>query len=690
MPTVVTIYGADLGATSFGALGSTLPTGQSLTRQKVNGWGFPAGQAAWFSAFANGTLLIADQPQFDDPTRPTARTMGVTAFKPNDASPATSSFRTIVLPTSGGTTGPKTSEVAINGGAPAGADVEDLQVLANGEVAYLSASPYNGWDIGTDGVYPTYGTVKLNPATNEWGPGTIARTGLDLKNGNPFIGAQACPQVDTFVGSFSNCLGPAEMALLPSGNLVVSQYFPPAGQSAQLLVLGQDGVVHSLLAIPPIRDPEPHAASCASDPYLRIRPREVEADPTSAAGDDRFTVIYDVWHCGSTSFAADSPFIIQELSYNASTFAIAPRSNPIAPGRDATGDPLSSERAHYDAAGNLWIATMLSPRFDDTARSLNGAGLVVFAKTGSTRRLATACPFTAWSSWGAICTPDFPTYNAFGQSQQPALSEAAQLGQPAHLVEDPANNLVVLTTLQGNVLPVVRGGTGAGLTFSPRPILDLGLAALATNKPPAPAGSPYPYAYAVSKGAVDPAKHELYVPVQGIWNPPSGGTAPTTPLVLPQYVYRVDLAKVLSPPVPVLASSGTGTTRVQAEDFTGQTGSYSVFRTNDANAGTFDVGLAATSTLSFTLSVPTAGSFRLQYRVANGNPASAPAVIELRNSSGTLLRSVTVAGTGNWLSYATTPSSAIVNLPSGTRTYRVSLTSSSASANLNWFSLQRV
>ena len=117
-----------------------------------------------------------------------------------------------------------------------------------------------------------------------------ADTADSIRASSP-LGRSACP-----VGSdpqsqpVAECQGLTEVAQLPgSGDLVVTQYFdqPSSGHaSGGLLILDPTGNILAHYTYPNL--PGPNGTS------LSVHPREVEADPTRHAGDERFAVVFDV------------------------------------------------------------------------------------------------------------------------------------------------------------------------------------------------------------------------------------------------------------------------------------------------------------------------------------------------------------------------------------------------------------
>ncbi|HKT02846.1 MAG TPA: hypothetical protein VJT31_25220 [Rugosimonospora sp.] len=543
----VTLIGA---AGTFGGLQGTgvTPTGQTFGVHAVRGWGFEPGQAAWFTiANADGSLLISNQPQKDNPVDPSARSMAVSAYYP-----ATDTFANVKI--SSATSAGDLGVTALNKGA----DIEDLQVLPNGDVAFDSASPWNGWDASQYGTFPTYGTLHQNGGVwSQVASVPPKRTGLGIQATNPVLGPQACPTASGNGIPYSSCHGPSEMALLPtSQDVVVGQYFATnqhgfIGTSGQLMVLKPDGTLLASYVYPDVPDIsldplfQPRGYGCApGDANLLVSPREVESDPTSAPDDDRFAVVFDTWHCPDplTGKRQSAPFMIQEFSYKASTRTITPVSKAVYPGKrqnlEGANDVMSTEHARYDAQGNLWLATMF------TNNPLAGAGVYVYPKT-PLGRAVTANPACAWDQTAPVATQWFVQC-----SPLTALADAASYGTPTDIVEDPKTHAMLLVTNGNNTVYVVAvqpSGAGTGMSFAAKPALDLGIGVLQKAKAPAPAPVGTAYQVVAQKGAVDyqpGVRHFLYLPIQGVLLLESE-PIPANPVTIPQYLMRIDLDQLM-------------------------------------------------------------------------------------------------------------------------------------------------
>jgi hypothetical protein len=128
-------------------------------------------------------------------------------------------------------------------------------------------------------------------------------------------------------------------------------------------------------------------------------------------------------------------------------------------------------------------------------------------------------------------------------------------------------------------------------------------------------------------------------------------------------------------PPPTTAQAIPG--KVEAESFSAQSG-IQTEATADTGGG-LNVGYFDTNDyLDYSVSVQTAGSYKVDFRVAS---AVGNATLQLRNSAGNVLGSINVGNTGGWQTWQTI--STTVALPAGTQTLRV-FAAASTGCNLNW------
>jgi hypothetical protein len=500
----VTLFGS---AGSFGQLqaASRVPTGQTLATNPVPGWGFQPGQSAYFAAVGpDGSVFVANEPQTDNQLAPTAVGMTTAIFDP-----AARTFRNVAIPTSAnGTTAtdPGTNPPDVVGGA----DVSDLQPMTvNGvtRIAFLSDVPYHGWNVN-DGFYPTFGYFKKSGGTWAFDPAS-AKTAQDIQRSGSAGLSGACRTLrNSSAQSFTDCRGTAEMAVLPrSQNLVITQYFEdPARHQASggLMVIDPSGRLLAWYAYPNISRPD--------GATLSVHPREVETDPTSLPGDERFAVVFDVF----SATGQIQPFTLQEFSFRAGQ--VTPVSAPILSGDNSGASAVGFETVHYDYEGNLWAAQARNG-------TLTGGSLALYRKINGARRTTTACgtrPDWSQTQWSLRCPPD------------QEFARAASLGVARSLTEDPNTHAILLATLSGDVLAIVS--TGEAGSYAVKPVIDLGLDQLVDRSR---------YWVGPRKGAVDGNSRSLWLPIQQLQSPTICPTYPCLPKALDQWLARVDLTQAL-------------------------------------------------------------------------------------------------------------------------------------------------
>ncbi len=483
----VTVFGR---TGSFGTLDGS--TGGDTTVMPVADWSFLPGQAAYFTAVdADGRVVIANEPQTDNQTQPTASTMAVSVFDPR-----INSFDNVVIPTSNG----DLTAVANDGSGIGGADVGDLQLIGEPgrqRLVVVSTAPYNGWDPAQHGVYPALSVLGNEDGT--WRPTAAHYTAAHLRQAST-VGASVCArELPTPAGALADCGGLAEIGLLPgSGLLVATRYFghPENGQTnGGIVVLDPAGLIVASLVLPEVT---------VDGRTLAVRPREVAVDPTSVVGDERFLVVYDVFADGTDTV----PFTAQEFRYIASTATIEPATAPFVTGGTVAGGPAGVETASYDHDGNLWIAEARS-------RSLAGGRLVRYDRDGGRIALASACgaqPGAVFGRWGAVCRPDLTVDAGLDHSLVRSLTE------------DVARHRIVAVTIDGAV--IVAGDDGGGIA------LQLPLGELVDRSQ---------VAIGPRKGAVDPSGAALWIPIQQVRSPGACPSGTCPPAVLDQWLVRLDL-----------------------------------------------------------------------------------------------------------------------------------------------------
>jgi hypothetical protein len=501
----LSLYGAP---DSFGDLTAS----RALAIVGVPGWGFGPGQAAYMSAVASdGTVFIATTPFSDDQSRPTGTDMELAVFEP-----ASGRFTRLVVASSTGRQSEPAASAALHG--IGGGDVSDVVVVPGpdgGErVVFTSASPYFGWDIATYGTLPTIG--QLHRADGRWGYDEAASRDADRLAASAGEAPAAVAFPPSAPGRPRSSRGAAAIARLPrSGHLVVAQYFgtgvtaggtgggaPEATDSGALLVVDVAGTVRASWQYP--------AVSVFGGPVV-VNPREVVADPSSAAGDERFVVVLDA----RTADGSVVPFPVQEFSYAAAGGVIAPRSTAVRAAQDGS----RMETACFGADGTLYVARTAGD-------GLSAAPLAVYPKVGGERGLVRRAPAVAgWpgTAWGATCAPDH------------LVGAVARGGLVRSIGLDPATGTVLLVGLSGLVQALRPAGRGASMTFEVPRGLDLGLNGLR---------GPATHFVGVRRGCVDADRRALWVPANQLvlddiaW--------PYPPFKLDQWLYRVDLRRLLA------------------------------------------------------------------------------------------------------------------------------------------------
>lgn len=115
------------------------------------------------------------------------------------------------------------------------------------------------------------------------------------------------------------------------------------------------------------------------------------------------------------------------------------------------------------------------------------------------------------------------------------------------------------------------------------------------------------------------------------------------------------------PPAPTIAIPGT----LQAESYANMFG-IQTENTTDAGGGQNVGWIDPNDWMDYTVNVASSGSYTLNFRVASG---SSGGQLQLRNSSGTVLATITVPGTGGWQNWTTVNATATLN--AGTQTLRL-------------------
>ncbi|MGZ4012243.1 MAG: carbohydrate-binding protein, partial [Flavisolibacter sp.] len=132
------------------------------------------------------------------------------------------------------------------------------------------------------------------------------------------------------------------------------------------------------------------------------------------------------------------------------------------------------------------------------------------------------------------------------------------------------------------------------------------------------------------------------------------------------------------PPPPPPPPTSTGTIHIEAENYINMSG-VQTEGTTDVGGGQ-DVGYIDTGDwMDYNVSISAAGTFPVNLRVASPSGSQ----LQIKNSAGTVLATVSVPATGGWQSWQTVTAS--VTLPAGSQVLRVY--ASSSAWNINWWEI---
>jgi len=129
---------------------------------------------------------------------------------------------------------------------------------------------------------------------------------------------------------------------------------------------------------------------------------------------------------------------------------------------------------------------------------------------------------------------------------------------------------------------------------------------------------------------------------------------------------------------PIITSVNSGSTRIEAERYTSMSG-IKTENTTDISGGQNVGRLEENNWVKYNVSVDAAGTYTFNFRVA-GNAAGQ---FEVRNSSGTNLKTVDVPVTGGWQKWTTVSVPVILN--SGSQTIQIYVKKNGW--NFNWFEI---
>lgn len=500
-----------------------LPSGQAFNTRSVDAWDFGPSKTPWFSAVTDdGTLFFMVGGTGGNVFAANGEGMQVAAFNPDDRTFEMIDVKTdrdVVLPQAQcPTDGWPFTTLAPLGVASwdwcntdpnqdhelftLGGWIGDVETLNSGDaVAFTGYQAHLGQDVVTQGSFPALGIVSRGPDgtwqivegpdadadglpdwRNAWSGSELAAATIAAAGTDPAAIAEATAMVDAVCPTetedvngvpVTDC-GPwvNEIDVLPqSGDIVVTHY--GSGKLSVIDVGDPDAAGRMTGRIAAVYDlPDIHDPAFPDDPerMLAPAPREVQADPSSVLGDERFALTSD-FAPGLVEFSydADAPVAADRLR---------PVSAPVLSGetlRAVEDDPDTpqDESVHrflgygqfmYDHAGNLWVPT---------TAGYKGVGVKVYVNGPSGRRITSpecletgpdgqplpledyvaATPGTT-PTWGKVCRPDFN------------ISQPRILGPTYGIEEDPSTHNVVLTDWAHGITTVVDPeGTGLGMTF---------------------------------------------------------------------------------------------------------------------------------------------------------------------------------------------------------------------------------
>lgn len=519
-----TLYGR---AATFGSLapGGAGPSATPMETVDVPGWSFEPGQSAYFPAVASdGTVFIANLPQTFNQFMPTACTMVITCFNRtrracDDGSNEGAFFANLRIPMADGTSEtpagcPASTRLTLGAG---GADISDLEVVADASAEGGERVVFtSGWGsvTGKHG-FPAFGSLAKRDG--RWTVDLAARRwAIDLHDSSP-EGAAACPAS----GDDAGCRSLAEMAQLPrSGRLVIAQYAPPG-----LMVTDLSGTVLAYRTWERIPDP------CVPERDLLRMPREIDVDPTSQLGDERFVVIFD------SSDSRGQP--LQEFRYDETARALVPVSAAVAAESAVHRAPACGTTvvtvAQYDRDGNLWVGR--------GSMKVPGTLLGFLKRPHGTRAALERCSVTDPTTgldrpWGSPCMADIDTGLVSGVG-------AGQWSMPIalHLAPDPASGALFDVGWHGTVSILEPTPSSGAAAFTARTGVDLEIGNLEPCQ--ADEGMRMP-----SKGIVDASRRALWIPItvneEVVPDDCDFFTCdPATGRVRTQYLYRLSLDRLL-------------------------------------------------------------------------------------------------------------------------------------------------
>jgi hypothetical protein len=463
----ITLHGRDgsFGVLGAGAAAEALPSGQPLAHRPVSGWSFPAGTQAGATTVASDGTVLVAGTGFEETPEP----MPIAAYRPDIGA-------STLLP-----------EVA--------ASIADLEPVGDAAV-FTAAGPALGVLSTVEGnwrVAQTWSGADL---------GGVSRLGtLVVLPGSGHLIAAVLPDPDSDE---------------PGGVLALALTGPHPDGRFGVTVTGRYQLPDD------VYDP-------VNGNPLQLIASGLHADPTRAAGDERFVVVLH------DRLDIERPLALQEFRYDPAAGSLQPVSAPTISGtQNDNGDYLGFASAIYDRDGNLWAARNINV--------LGGGRLAVYLRSDDGGS-PLDCAFDpdhppsdyrtgsgADADWGQDCPPD---YDIVQLQELPVLVGLAQ---------SPDGDVVALSLLGG--LMVVRpNGSGDAMTFQVGNPVDLAFGLL-------PATS----------GGLVLARFGGFGPDGQLWlaaasSPPHPrrppGEPPPAATTLDQWLYEVDTSSLFQP-APVL------------------------------------------------------------------------------------------------------------------------------------------
>jgi hypothetical protein len=516
----VTVYG-----NAFGGLEThlTLPTAEDVRTVTPSGFNcLPGAMLGWADVTSEGWVVFGNPYLTSNIFKPSKTDCSVSVFYPE-----TQRFENIRIPTSKGY-----HDVADPGnGIVGGATTDDVSVLKPGSqgdeewVVIHSDSPYHGWRISTYGDFPVIVTLKNMGGEMAYDPGH-SWTASQLQASSP-AGLTAFPNAtNSFGETYANLGGLSEHDPIPcSRTLVFTRYFSDPGRRSGHIV-AIDVATGTVLADYQWPGDPPTGKSAA--------PRNIEVYPTPVrSGVYEFAVIYDVF---LTSGGNDSVFCFQLFEWDTVAQTITPVSAPVIPN---TTNKIGS--LVYDSDGNLWMTS-------GGVAAFSAGPTFVYARTGGHLKPSQA-PYSPGANWWSdqfeqVCAPDY--------SISPPSGVNLSWGHP---VQDPVTKGVLIQASNYQVWAIVPSGSGAFMTFTVLPRIDLGVNTYIGNDPTTPG------TLTLDVGGVDPVRRKFWFGVHQGESSATCASWPCPPYTLGQWLYAVDLDPYLGPSVasvPNLPAWGTG------------------------------------------------------------------------------------------------------------------------------------